>query len=131
MNDKYKETFSIEEIEAAFSKGNYIGEDGLYYEPGDLIAELQRPKQVFKEGEVVFARYLEDDQPTGGYFQIQINDDDFTHCRSLNRTECPWGGVAIDALESIRITKIGEGFTDPRDAAGEALNKIKVMIGEE
>ena len=61
-----------------------------------FLAELQKPEVEFAEGEVVFCTYLEDDQPTGGYFSPEeLTPGGLRKARCLTPTE---HGPAVQAL---------------------------------
>ena len=108
-----KDTFTLEEIEAAYrSQWSHIdeGEPLEPYEQGildDLKSRLTRPQPEFEAGQVVFHPYMEDDQPTGEYAQWEEVDGYHKGMRPLTLTEAgPAYRKLVEALEEI------DTFTD-------------------
>ena len=76
----------------------------------EVIAKLTKPKHNFAVGQVVFTQYLEDDQPTGGYFRVSKCDliKRLEGYRAQNLTE---HGPDVRALQrTLRLIRISPLF---------------------
>ena len=101
--------YTEEEIAEAFMnirKRDFFSEDMAGYLNAfqkQLLAKL-RNEPKFAEGQVVFAKYLEDDVPTGDYVRVEKVDMDKSHgnARPLNQAEVGPDWVPKDAVMELR-----------------------------
>ena len=71
-----------------------------------ILAELTTPKPEFKEGQVVFYPYMEDDQPTGEYINVGCDSraDAYSDCRPLTLQEAGPDFVRREDVEPLIVT---------------------------
>ena len=116
-----EQTWNKEQIEEAFHKAYYKGENGMYYEPDLMMDYLTNPKPVFKVGEVVAKRLTD-----ATMWEFFVWDDEFVinesyEYRRPSSEEVPALALAIKILEKYKST----GFMD----IDLGLAKIKEMTG--
>lgn len=114
------DTYTIEQIREAIEKVHVYpdwGGDDIDEFCDNVTAELTRPQHEFREGEVVFHSYLEDDQPTGEYFQWEGAEDIPSTARPLRLSEMP------QAVEDLRnaIDCVLDGMQGGMDHLANAL----------
>ncbi len=114
-------TWNKEEIEAAWKRAHPHAQcpvDGL-------LNELEKPKPVFKVGEVVVYLPFDDDC-------LPVFWDNHINCRHLTPSEVPALALAIERLEQIAGGTWNDDLTTLRLTSDEyaqiALDDIKEMI---
>lgn len=124
--------YSKEQIEKAFMD---LVKADRHFSSAALIAELEKPKPVFKVGEAVIA-----DMTNGKAMIIAAgNEDPDSRWRHLNLIENPSTALALERLERLAsrgwlsssdgIASLSEEIKSIKEYSKQAIADIKKMVG--
>ena len=130
MNGGNMTDFTEEQIREAYDRLDSRNK-GWTPTYSELIAELTRPPQQFREGQVLHHSYLEDDQPTGEYVAIDGVDLDCygPSWRKLTQSEVGPDWYPKEAVEVLKETMMRIIETESRtEISGKDPERMKLQL---